>query len=57
MGMIMGMIMMVFEAVPEPGRLALMGMGLIVIAFVLRRVLTRVPPALDTPAKSDPGAN
>ncbi len=53
----MGMIIVVFEAVPEPGRLALMGMGLILTAFVLRRVLTRVRPALDTPAKSDPGAS
>ena len=41
------------EAVPEPGRLAMLGVGLIIVAVVLRRILIRVHPALTTPLKAN----
>jgi hypothetical protein len=39
--------------IPEPGRLALLGLSLIVGAVVLRKVLTRFQPVLDPAHKAN----
>lgn len=44
---------MFISTIPEPGRLALLGTSLIVVALVLRKVLTRFQPVLDPAHKAD----
>ena len=45
--------LMFISTIPEPGRLALFGFSLIVGALVLRKILTRFQPVLDSSRKAD----
>ncbi len=49
----MGMVLTILNGLPEPGRLALIGLTLIVVAFILRKTLLRVHPGLDSPSKAE----
>jgi hypothetical protein len=44
---------MFLGTIPEPGRLALVGLCLIVGAVVLRKILTRFQPVLDPAQKAN----
>lgn len=46
-------VLMFFDALPEPGRLALVGACLISAALILRKILIRVQPVLDPTRKVD----
>jgi hypothetical protein len=45
--------LILINEIPEQGRLALIGLVLIVVASVLRRTVLRVQPTLDSPQKAN----
>jgi hypothetical protein len=47
--LIVRMALIFLDTLPEPGRLALIGLALIVSAVLLRKFLIRVHPALESP--------
>jgi hypothetical protein len=46
-------ILMFLDTLPEPGRLALVGVGLIAGALILRKIFSRFQPVLDAAPKAD----
>lgn len=43
----------IFSTLPESGKLALIGVGLITVALLLRKIVVRIQPALHASAKAD----
>lgn len=44
---------MFLDTIPEPGRLALVGVSLIIGGLLMRKVLIRTQPTLDSAPKAD----
>lgn len=44
---------LIFSTLPESGKLALIGVSLITVALLLRKIVVRIHPALHAPAKAD----
>jgi hypothetical protein len=49
----MNLVMALFNTIPEAGRLALLGIGLISSAFLIRRILSSAQAGVNATAKAD----
>jgi hypothetical protein len=53
LSLVVNTVLMFLDTLPEPGRLALVGICLISGALLLRKILIRVQPVLDPARKAD----